>query len=489
MGKGPKYTPGHEEIEIALLRLYEVTGHKKYLEMARQFLEMRGKQTCFPLNILWQSSSNSRRVKGVEKKKNAYFELHDEVPDAKLPPSNRAKKPGNIQFRWVLNALSGKLLQQHKPVLKQSVPVGHAVRFAYLEAAAAMLDRLTGMETYRKTLESSWNQMVYKRMYLTGGIGSLPVIEGFGRDYELDPEYAYAETCAALGSIFWDREMGLITGEPSYADLFEWQLYNAALVGMGIDGKTYFYNNPLESHGGIERRRWYEVPCCPSNLSRTIAWLQKDVLTVRNDAIEIEQYFSSKQVIACGEFEMTLEMVSDLPWDGKIRIDIANPPSSQIKIRLRRPAWAKDCKLTVNGQIFIQDDRPTEGVLNPQGAEWIEVNRKWEANDRLSLEFSMPVEVYHPNEAVASVRNKLALTRGPLVYCLESVDNPGVDIFNVELDPDTLASEFLKDVLGGIWIIKGYSKKGELLTFIPYYLWGNRGASTMTVFIGEIEEA
>ena len=488
-GRGPKYTPGHEEIEIALLRLYEVTGQQDYLEMARQFLEMRGKQVFFAVDILRQSVNNSRRVNEVEAERIVYFESHDHQEEIKLPPSNTAKKPGDIQVRWIQNALSGKLLQQHKPVIKQTVPVGHAVRFAYLETAAAMVDRLTGQETYRSTLEKSWDHMVGKRMYLTGGVGSLPVIEGFGRDYELDPEFAYAETCAALGSIFWDREMAQLTGEASYSDLFEWQLYNAALVGIGVEGKTYFYNNPLTSRGGIERRSWYEVPCCPSNLSRTIAWLQKDVLNIRGESIDIKHYITSHHVIEFDESEMILEMISGFPWDGKVQINLINPPSQALKFRLRRPAWAKEVYLAVNGERVTQHKISEAELLNPNKAVWVEVNRKWETMDQLSLEFSTPVEIYKPADEPKAIKDKAALTRGPLVYCLESVDNPGVDIFNVILDPESIEAEYSEDMLGGIWLIKGYSEKEELLTFIPYYLWGNRGASTMTVFFGMKEEA
>ena len=480
-GKGPKYTPGHEEIEIALLRLFEVTGNQDYLAMARQFLEMRGKQAFFPLNILRESVSNTRRVNLVE-------EQQKDASEDKLPPSNRAKKPWNIQIRWILNALSGKLLQQHKPVLMQSVPVGHAVRFAYLETAAAMLDRLTGQETYRKTLEKSWKQLVDKRMYITGGIGSLPVIEGFGRDYELDPEFAYAETCAGLASLFWDHEMARLTGEAWYSDLYEWQLYNAALVGIGIDGKTYFYNNPLEVHQGIERRSWYEVPCCPSNLSRAIAWLHKDVLTICGDVIHIEQYFSTEQRIGFEEGEMTLEMISDFPWEGRAQIYFFNPPPRPILLRLRRPSWGGESIVEVNGEIINQVKRASRGVLGPQRADWIEVKRQWEEGDHLTLTFSSQAAVYHPNPKIISVSDKAALTRGPLVYCLESIDNQEVDIFNVEMNSDTIKPDFEKDLLGGIWTLTGYSKKGELLTFIPYYLWGNRGASSMTVFLKVKEE-
>ncbi|HSJ58710.1 MAG TPA: beta-L-arabinofuranosidase domain-containing protein, partial [Anaerolineae bacterium] len=267
-GAGPRATPGHEEIEIALLRLYRATGRGAYLDMGEQFLDQRGRVRPFAPLIRAQNSAVGRRSQEVKRRRQEYQASHPGESAFRLPPGNVAARPRGIGVRYYLSALTGNYFQQHRPVHEQWVPVGHAVRFAYLETAAAMLCRERGggpaTDLLRDALEAAWAHMVARRMYVTGGIGSLPALEGFGRDYELDPEYAYAETCAALGSMFWNWEMTLLTGEARYADLFEWQLYNAASVGMGLDGRAYLYNNPLASRGGVRRRPWYAVPCCPS---------------------------------------------------------------------------------------------------------------------------------------------------------------------------------------------------------------------------------
>ncbi len=187
-------------------------------------------------------------------------------------------------------------------------------------------------------------------MYITGGLGSLPVVEGFGRDYELDPEYAYTETCAALGSLFWNREMAKLTGKACYCDLFEWQLYNAALVGMGIDGKSYFYNNPLAVHGKIERRSWYEVPCCPSNLSRTLGGLQKDAINIRGNAVELGGYFSGQYTFEIENEPIILEVESDFPWEGRVQINFQKTPNSLFTLKLRQPSWAGEMQVSLNGE-------------------------------------------------------------------------------------------------------------------------------------------
>jgi DUF1680 family protein len=213
MGKGPTYTPGHEEIEIGLLRLFEVTSHPPYLQLARQFLEQRGRDPLFALHLLEQNIHTEKRNALVKHAKQRFSADHPEYITNKLPPGNYAKKACNSRLRWYTNALSGKFLQQHCPNREQTVPVGHAVRFAYLKTASAMLSRLDPDHSLIPILEASWEHMVSKRMYITGGIGSLPDIEGFGRDYELDPELAYCETCAALGSIFWSWEMAQMTNQ------------------------------------------------------------------------------------------------------------------------------------------------------------------------------------------------------------------------------------------------------------------------------------
>ena len=340
-GQGPAHTPGHEEIEIALLRLYQVTKHPPYLDLARHFIEQRGRDPFFALSMLKQNSSVEARKKLVQQQKQAYLATHPTFQPFQLPPGNAAKKPRNTALRWNFSALSGKYFQQHAPVRRQTVPVGHSVRFAYLETAVAMLARETGDASLVPALERAWERMVTRRMYVTGGIGSLPALEGFGNDYELDPEYAYAETCAALASLFWNWEMAQLTGEAKYSDLFEWQLYNASAVGMGADGDTYLYNNPLACRGGVTRKPWYAVPCCPSNLSRTWADLGKYIYSSSKNELWIHQYISSQHETDFAK----IELHSEFPWNGNVQIKIES--SSEFTLHLRLPSWSQNSRITI----------------------------------------------------------------------------------------------------------------------------------------------
>jgi hypothetical protein len=477
-GKGPRFTPGHEEIEIALLRLFEVTGNEGYFNMARQFVEQRGKDRFFALEIVRQFFSNNRRVEQAQKQVNE----DQAVPAEPLPEGNTAKSPPLNQLRFYFSALSGKLLQQHKPLTRQAVPVGHAVRFAYLQTAGAMLDRLSGTAEYRGTLAKSWQHMVGRRMYLTGGIGSLPGIEGFGRDYELDPAVAYAESCAALGSMYWNREMSKLTHETQYSDLFEWQLYNAALVGMGWEGVTYLYNNPLASMGEIERRAWYKVPCCPSNLSRTWAALQDDVLDFDGEAVYIQQYFSSQHRLSMPDGELEMDIESGLPWSGEVKFRIGAAPGKPITLRMRQPSWTSAVRVVLNGVDIRLVKRAPAATLMPQEAAWLEITRTWKTGDRMTLDFELPVRVLHAHRKVRSVRGQVAISRGPLVYCLESIDNPGVDLFGARLYSASLEAQ-VSELFDGAVTITGREIDGVELTFIPYHLWGNRGPTQMSVFV------
>jgi DUF1680 family protein len=489
-GKGADYTPGHEEIEIALLRLYQVTQHTPYLDMARQFIEQRGRAPLFGLSMLKQNSSVEARGKFVKQKKQEYLAAHPGFKPFQLPPGNVAPKPRNTTLRWYASVLSGKYFQQHAPVRKQTVPVGHSVRFAYLETAIAMLARETGDQTLVPALERAWERMVARRMYVTGGIGSLPGLEGFGNDYELDPEYAYAETCAALASLFWNWEMAQLTGEAKYSDLFEWQLYNAAAVGMGTDGDTYLYNNPLTCRGGVTRKPWYAVPCCPSNLSRTWADLGKYVYSTNNRHCEgearsnlvIHQYISSPF-----EHERTkIEMQSDFPWNGNVRIKIDS--SAEFTLHLRLPSWSQNPQIKINGEDV--DSRagyypalPTASGYSPHTSHFLSIPRAWTPGNLLEITFDMPIQLRRAHPKVKGHAHKVAVTRGPLVYCLESTDHPSLDIFNVKVDTASLQPAFDPSLLGGIMKIEGKSQDGQSLTFIPYFLWGNRGESTMTVWV------
>ena len=482
-------TSGHEEIEIALLRLYKVTGNGKYLELARQFIERRGKFHPFGLLILFQNANVNRRGRIIRTLRHGFQADHPEYLSFQLPADNYAKTKWSVKFRFLLSALTGKFFQMHVPIRKQTIPVGHSVRFTYLETAIASLYRQDPDHTLLSALQAAWERMVTRRMYLTGGIGSLPELEGFGRDYELDPELAYTETCAALGSLFWNWEMTLITSNARYADLFEWQLYNAAAVGMGLNGDTYLYNNPLTCRGGVTRRPWYLVPCCPSNLSRTWAILGKYIFSTQGSDLWVHQYIGCRSDVNLDQ-PLRIEMQSGLPWEGKVRILLSPNSASDWTIWLRIPSWADQFSLQVNGQIFDipplspqpQVEAPASG-FDPRQSWYLPVRRIWEPGDRIELDFLMPIILRRASPRVRVCSGKVALTRGPLVYCLESMDNPDLDIFSSQLDPSSLKFEFSPTLLGGTGYITGKTAWGQSLTFIPYNLWANRGASQMTVWV------
>lgn len=487
-GKDAVHTPGHEEIEIALLRLHAVIpGDTDYLDLARQFIEQRGRIPRVGLEIALQYYDVGRRKKMIQRQKQSYLAAHPDFKPYQLPSDNISKHAWNTMLRRYASALSGKMFQQHAPVREQVEPVGHSVRFGYFETATAMLARASGDRSLLPALEQTWQRMVTRRMYVTGGIGSEPGLEGFGRDYELNPEYAYAETCAALSSLFWSWEMVNLTGEAKYSDLFEWQLYNAAAVGLGQQGDTYLYNNPLECHGGVTRQPWYSVPCCPSNISRTWAHLEEYCLSANGDVLTVHQYITSAPRLETAP--ASLEIESGLPWDGRARLDLTAVTAPEFALQLRQPSWAGGMSITVNGEPAVRlpalppSADATACGYDPRPALFLPLRRAWQLGDMIEIDFAMPMRLLRAHPKVKGHAGKAAVTRGPLVYCLESSDNPGVDIFTARLDPDSLSAAFDEALLGGIVKIQGKSKGGETLTFIPYFLWGNRGAAQMTVWI------
>ncbi|MBN1180242.1 MAG: glycoside hydrolase family 127 protein [Anaerolineae bacterium] len=485
-GAGPEGTPGHEEVEIALIRLYRATGHPRYLDLAEHFVEQRGRIPGFFFHILRQNQSVGQRDTSVRRRRAAYVATHPEHARMfQLPPDNTSPKPPWGGVRFFLNAGTGKYFQQHRPVRQQVVPVGHAVRFAYLETAIAMLAQHTGDPTLLEPLAAAWERMVTRRMYVTGGIGSLPNIEGFGRDDELDPVVAYAETCAALGSMLWAWEMTRITRQARYADLFEWQLYNAAAVGIGQDGASYLYNNPLASHGGLTRVAWFKCPCCPSNVSRVWADLGRFIYSFDGADVWVHQYVGSQVGRAA---DGRLAMASRLPWDGTVELTLDLAAPAPFTIHLRIPSWCSTVDLRVNGAPVAVDRPPSPGVqtasgYSPHASIYVPVTRTWSPGDVVALDFEMPIRARATSPRVKATRGQVAITRGPLVYCLESIDNPDVDLFAVRLDPTTLQAEFSTDHFGGVTLVRGQTVGGEPLIFIPYFLWANRGESHMTVYV------
>ena len=489
LAAGPDKTSGHEEVEIALLRLYQITRQEKYLDLARQFLERRGKVRLFASLIIRQNAQVTRRSKVVSEQKQAYIKNHPEQSTFKLPEDNFSKKPGNAKLHFMLNALTGKYFQQHAPIRRQTVPVGHSVRFTYLETAIALLCRLAVDATLLPGIQKAWERMVSRQMYVTGGIGARPEIEGFGRDYELDPELAYAETCAALGSLFWNWEMSLNTSDARYSDLFEWQLYNAAAVGMGLGGDSYLYNNPLLCKGGLTRRAWFLVPCCPSNLSRTWASLGKYIYLFDDNNLWIHQYIGNQTTIG----KWKVKMDSGLPWNGKVSFFLDAPTSGDLTLHFRLPSWASSATIRINGEPYTiptsifsfqqSSSEPAASGYDPRQSRFLPIKWAWLPGDVVEIDFKMPIYLRRASPRLHGHKNKVALTRGPLVYCLESLDNPDLDIFKIQIIPDSLMAMHSSSLLGDIWTLCGKTKDGRKFTAIPYQLWANRGESQMTVWI------
>ena len=313
-----------------------------------------------------------------------------------------------------------------------------------------------------------------RRMYITGGLGSAPEIEGFGSDYDLDPELAYAETCASIASLLWNWEMTLLTKNARFSDLFEWQLYNATTVGMGQHGDTYLYNNPLEVHGGVTRKGWYVVPCCPSNLSRTFADLGKFIYSFEEDQLWIHQYVSSESKVDLG-VPVKIKIESELPWNGKVRVYVLPEAQTEFKLHLRIPSW--------NVLHSSRNQIPASGY-DPGEAYYETIFKIWSPGEEtIDLNFDMSIRLRRAHPKVKGHAGKVAITRGPLVYCLESIDHPATNIFTAQLDASSLHAEYMPDLLGGCVVIHAQTTDGKLLRFLPYFLWANRGEAQMTVWV------
>lgn len=493
-GAGPAMTPGHEEVEIALMRLYRTTGEIKYLETARHFLEQRGRSTFFGLRLIKQFLSQTRREGIIIKQQKETTGMTSAPAGFDFTENLMATEPPFLKLRAHWSFLTGKFFQQHCPIRKQRIPEGHAVRWGYLATAMAMLFRETGDRSILKTLTAAWDRMVQRRMYVTGGIGSLPVIEGFGRDYELDNRYAYCETCAALASIFWNHEMLMATGEARYADLIEWQLYNAASAGIALDGCSYLYRNPLESEGQ-KRRPWYATACCPSNVSRTWASLGKYIYSIDNDNVWVHQYFGSNAEIGLHDgFPTSAQIIinSELPWEGRVSIRILIDTPSEFTLYLRIPSWSGDPSVMINDNQEMIDipsrpDSVTASGYSPYHSCYISIKRNWDKNSIIDITFPMAITVHRSHRKVKPNRGKIALSRGPLVYCLESIDNPVTPIPGANIDTNKEVKPYFSEKhFGGAWVLEGSDPAGNPLTFIPYFCWANRGLANMEVWVREV---
>ena len=437
--------PGHEEIELALMKLYWLTRKKRYLATAKFFIDERGK--------------------GSAGRDEYYTDEH---------------------------------YQDHAPFIQQKDIVGHAVRAVYLMSGAADVYRETKDKAMMDTLEGLWKNMTEKKMYLTGGIGSRHEGEAFGKNYELPNDRAYAETCAAIGNIFWNHRMLQLTGEAKYADIMERVLYNGFLSGISLNGKTYFYQNPLQSDGTHRRQSWFKCACCPSNIARLLSSLGSYFYSISREGLWVHLYGESKVTTNIDkERKVVLTQITNYPWSGDINIKVSPDTETFFTLFLRIPAWCKKAEVLVNGKYVEKSVRP---------GSYLPINRIWRQGDEVQLNLSMSVDFLetHPH---SSNNGRLAISRGPLIYCIEAADHQGVDVFDILLSPDTAFSlHFKPDLLGGMGVLRGEGllrdksewkrklyhiyQKGQKskskpfpITAIPYFAWANREPGKMLVWI------
>ncbi|WP_026486269.1 glycoside hydrolase family 127 protein [Caldanaerobius polysaccharolyticus] len=461
--------PGHEEIELALVKLYRVTGEERYLKLSKYFIDERGKK---PL----------------------YFEIE-------------AQARGNKNFYSMWDELGPSYFQVHLPVREQTSAEGHAVRAVYLCSGMADVAVESGDESLIQACKKLWDNITTKRMYITGGIGSMSIGEAFTFDYDLPNDTAYAETCAAVGLVFFAHRMLQIDPDRRYADIMERALYNSVISGMSLDGKKFFYVNPLEvwpeaceknkvkAHVKYTRQPWFGCACCPPNVARLLTSLGKYIYSTGENELYIHLYVDSEVQAKITEKEVKVKQQTQYPWDGKIAIDICAEREAEFTLLLRIPGWCKDAKVRVNGE---------EIEIGAMNKGYVSIKRRW-GKDRVELLLSMPVLKMRANPNVREDEGRVAVQRGPVVYCLEEVDN-GSNLNNIVLPKGSkFEVEYEKDLLNGVCVIKAeaeredYGPWGEELyeadvnvtykpvsiKFIPYFAWANRAPGEMMVWVRE----
>ncbi|MCB2220456.1 MAG: glycoside hydrolase family 127 protein [Bacteroidetes bacterium] len=442
-GKIEKY-PGHQEIEIGLVKLYRVTGDKRYLELAKFFLDVRG-------------------------------------PEG-----------------WEYN-------QAHQKSVDQREPVGHAVRALYMYSAMADIAALTGDTAYLNAIESLWRNLVNKKVYVTGGVGQSGGNEGFGPDYELPNMSAYCETCASIANVFWNQRMFLLSGDSRYIDVLERTLYNALLSGVSIEGNLFFYPNRLESNGNDRRQEWFGCACCPSNISRFLPSVPGYIYAKKEDHIYINLFINSDVDLKTDKGNFNLSQHSGYPWKGNIRV-VVNPETDMAQtIHIRIPGWSQNKPIPGNLYHYHRmiESKP---VMKVNGKEtdyetekgYLIITRTWKVNDQLEVEFEMPVRKTLALDSVKADRGRFTIERGPLVYCIEDVDQQQSGVRHIVADIDgKFTDRTSRDLWGGITTI-GFegrllqrqidgsvqSEGGPVqLTAIPYAFWANREPGQMLVWV------
>lgn len=437
-GEGQIHRPsGHPIVEMALCKLYKVTGKKAYLDMAKYFVEETGRGT------------DGHRL--------------------------------------------SEYSQDHMPILQQQEIVGHAVRAGYLYSGVADVANLTGDTAYFHALERIWENMAGQKLYITGGIGSRAQGEGFGPGYELNNMTAYSETCASIANVYWNYRMFLATGDAKYVDVYERALYNGVLSGVSLSGDHFFYDNPLESMGQHGRQKWFGCACCPGNVTRFIASVPGYVYATKGNDIYVNLYIQGKSTMNGVELEQT----TNYPWDGDIVLKVNKSGSKAFNMYLRIPSWAQEKPVATSLYEFI--DQPSKWTVKVNGETvnatlrngYVCINRKWRKGDKVEISLPMDVRRVKANDNVDDDRGKLAIERGPIMYCLEGQDQADKTVFNKAILPDAkITAAYKADKLGGIIELSGEAVEVESdghvkdVTFhaIPYCTWNNRGGDQMAVW-------
>ena len=441
IGKKLTYYPGHQVIEMGLIKMYRVTSEPRYLELARYFLDIR---------------------KGGE-----------------------------------------EYNQAHKPVTEQDKIVGHAVRATYMYSGMADVAAIEGVPAYTSALGKIWDDLIGTKYYITGGIGSSGSNEGFGEPYELPNMSAYCETCASIGLVFWNYRMFLLTGESKYYDIIERTLYNALLSGVSLSGDHFFYPNVLESRGQHERSPWFGCACCPSNICRFMPSIPGYVYARDKSTIYVNLYIRNTAEIDFNGNMTQITQTTGYPWDGQVTVTVNPSTAGYFSLALRIPGWAKGEAITGNLYHFLPDENPPFTLtVNGMPAKYMlrngyaVITQTWKPGDKVGINFPMPVRKIAASSRVTADHDKVALQRGPLVYCLEGPDNKEERVLNLVLDSTAdLRASFNPELLNGVETISGKANvavSGENgyqtadkqdFTAIPYYAWANRGSGEMEVWI------
>jgi DUF1680 family protein len=455
--------PGHQVVEMGLVKLYRITGKKEYLETAKYFIEERGHYTGY---------------------------------DAK------SKDPWKNGAYW----------QDHIPVVEQKEAVGHAVRAGYLYAAMADVAALTDDKAFLSAIDSIWNNVVTKKIYVQGGVGAVGSGERFGDNYELPNATAYNETCAAIANVYWNHRMFLLHGESKYIDILEKSLYNGLISGVGMDGKSFFYTNAMEiknhyHHKDMEEERsgWFPCSCCPTNITRLIPSVPGYVYAQKGDAVYVNLFISGKSSLTVNKKVVEIEQKNNYPWDGKLAFHL-NPKASQaFNLLVRIPGWSQGQAMPSDLYTFTKaSDTKVTITVNGKPENYTVsngyavLNRKWKKGDVVEVNLPMDVQRITANTKVEDDQGKIALQRGPLIYCAEWPDNNG-KVSNLILPKGTLLTpEYKADLLNGVTVLKGevtaikidsqnnaVSTVKQNFTAIPYYAWAHRGKGEMAVWFPE----